>query len=34
MTKPVLAALTLLVLALTPLYASAQETPPLPHQQW
>ncbi len=34
MPKPILAALALLVLALTPLCANAQETPSLPHQQW
>src|SRR5260370_13358142 len=34
MLKPILAALALLVLVLTPLCANAQETPPLPHQQW
>src|SRR5712671_8225683 len=34
MPKPLLAALALLVLALSPHAACAQETPPLPHQQW
>ncbi|MGA7265168.1 MAG: cytochrome c1, partial [Stellaceae bacterium] len=34
MLKLILAALAALVLALTSLCANAQETPPLPHQQW
>ena len=34
MRKPVLAALALLLLALTPPPASAEETPSPPHQQW
>jgi ubiquinol-cytochrome c reductase cytochrome c1 subunit len=34
MRKPILAALALLVSALSPLAARAQEIPPLPHQQW
>src|SRR5436305_15181104 len=34
MAKPILAALALLLSALTPLAGRSQENPPLPHQQW
>src|SRR5947209_19872776 len=34
MAKLIVAALALLAFTLTPFCANAQETPPLPHQQW